>query len=80
MKRRNNAEIKVPTAKVIDPAPTEQSTAAEIKSWYQKNKKNIENYASAMEGLRTLKDVTKTSTKTVTAFNKDSLRISAEYW
>lgn len=74
MKRRNNAEMKVPTAKVIDPAPTEQSTAAEIKSWYQKNKKNIENYASAMEGLRTLKDVTKTSTKTVTAFNKDSLR------
>ena len=33
--------MKVPTAKVIDPAPTEQSTAAEIKSWYQKNKKNI---------------------------------------
>ena len=75
MKRRNSANnSKVPTATKLDPAPTQQSSVAEIKDWYSKNKRNIENYAAAMEGARSLRDVTKTSTTTITAFNKDSLR------
>ena len=40
----------------------------------KKNKKNIENYAAAMEGAKSLRDITKTSTKAVTAYSKDSLR------
>ena len=73
-KKNNVNATKVPTAKAIEPAPTSQSTASELRNWYQKNKKSIENYAQAMEGARSLRDITKTSTKTVTAFNKDSLR------
>lgn len=73
-KKNNVNATKVPTAKAIEPAPTSQGTASELRNWYQKNKKSIENYAQAMEGVKSLRDITKTSTKTVTAFNKDSLR------
>ena len=73
-KRRISANSKVPTAKKLDPAPTQQSSVAEIKDWYSKNHRDIENYAAAMEGARGLRDVTKTSTTTITAFSKDSLR------
>lgn len=67
MKRRNvSANSKVPTAKKMDPAPTQQSSVAEIKDWYTKNHRDIENYAAAMEGARGLRDVTKTSTTTIT--------------
>lgn len=74
MKRRNSANSKVPTAKKLDPAPTQQNSIAEIKDWYSKNHRDIENYAAAAEGARGLRDVTKTSTTTITAFSKDSLR------
>lgn len=73
-RRRISANSKVPTAKKLDPAPTQQSSIAEIKDWYSKNHRDIENYAAAMEGARGLRDVTKTSTTTITAFSKDSLR------
>ena len=49
-------------------------TSQEMRDWYTKNKRHIENYAKAEQAARSLKDVTKTSTKTVTAFSKDSLR------
>ena len=51
-----------------------QPTANEMREWYEKNKKHIENFASAEQSLKSLKDVTKTSTKVVSAFSKDALR------
>jgi len=70
----NISAKKVSTAKKIDPAPSQLNNTAEMRDWYQKNKKNIENYAAAMEGAKSLRDITKTSTKAVTAYSKDSLR------
>lgn len=72
--KKSNTQKKVSTAKVVEPAPTSQSTAEDIRNWYNKNKQNIENYAAAMDGAKYLRDVTKSTTKTVTAFNKESLR------
>lgn len=54
---------------------SKQPTAAEMREWYEKNKRNIENYAKAKESAITnLKDVTKNQTKTVSSFNKETLR------
>lgn len=54
-------------------APSEQPTVAEIKEWYSKNKSRIEDYAKAKEAL-ILKDVTKSTTKTISTFDKETLR------
>lgn len=51
-----------------------QPSASEIRNWYEKNKRTIENYENALEGVKQLRDVTKTSTKTITAFSKETLR------
>lgn len=51
-----------------------QPTANEMREWYEKNKKHIENFAAAESAAKSLRDVTKTATKTVTAFSKESLR------
>ena len=53
--------------------PTQKS-AAEIRDWYEKNKRRLDNFEAADNALRSLRDVTKTSVKTVTAFSKDTLR------
>lgn len=60
--------------KMTAPAPTMQSSTEEIRDWYNRNQRNIENYAKAMDGPKSLKDITKSSAKTVSAFNKDNLR------
>ncbi len=47
----------------------------EIKSWYEKNKNKIENYAKATEALKAFRDITKNKQNvTVTPINKDTLR------
>lgn len=51
-----------------------QPTAAELRNWYEKNKKHIENFASANAPITNFRDVTKSSTKTITAFSKETLR------
>ena len=51
-----------------------QPTANEMREWYAKNQKHIENFAKAEQAARNLKDTNKTSTKVVSAFNKESLR------
>lgn len=56
------------------PSEKKQPTANEMREWYEQNKKHIENFASAEQAARNLRDVTKTATKTVTAFSKESLR------
>lgn len=53
---------------------TEKKTANEMREWYEKNKRHIENFAVAEQAAKSLRDVTKTATKTVTAFSKESLR------
>lgn len=55
-------------------APVKQPAAAEMRKWYDENKARLENYADAEEALRHLVDTTKNSAKTVTAFNKETLR------
>lgn len=68
------ARTKTTTIEVSSAPSNKQPTAEEMRQWYEKNKKHIENFASAEQAARALRDTTKTSTKTVTAFNKDSLR------
>ena len=51
-----------------------QKTANEIRVWYEKNKSNLERYASAEQALKKLRDTKKNSTKVVSAFSKESLR------
>ena len=56
------------------PSTSTQKTSAEMREWYEKNKRHIENFAAAEQAAKNLRDVTKTATKTVTAFSKESLR------
>mgnify|MGYP002518251633 CR=1 FL=1 len=52
-----------------------QHTAAEMKEWYEKNKKTIENFANADESIKKLKNVNSTSKfKSVGQVTKESLR------
>ena len=54
-------------------ASTNTRTAQEMQEWFEKNKNNIDNYFSAKDGLRLLRDVTKTSNITVSTFNKEEV-------
>ena len=56
------------------PPENKQPTANEIRQWYYENKKHIENFAAAEQAAKQLRDITKTATKAVTAFSKESLR------
>lgn len=55
-------------------SPKAQPTVNELRDWYTKNQKHIERYASAEQAAKSLRDVTKTATRTVTAFSKEALR------
>lgn len=55
-------------------APANKLTAAELREWYEQNKKEIANFAKADNAIKQLTDVSKTTTKTISAFNKESLR------
>lgn len=60
--------------KKVSTAPsTNGHTASELRQIYQENLR-VENYASAENALKQLRDVTKTSNKTISTFSKDSLR------
>ena len=49
-------------------------TVSEMRSWYENNKKIIENYEAASDAIKQLRDITKTTTKNISTFNKDTLR------
>ena len=66
--------IKETEVSTIAPSENNQPTANEMREWYEKNKKHIEGFAAAEQAAKGLRDVTKTATKTVTAFNKETLR------
>ena len=55
-------------------APANKLTAAELREWYEQNKKEIANFAKADNAIKQLTDISKTTTKTISAFNKESLR------
>ena len=53
---------------------TKQATVAEIREWYNKNRSTIENYASAKENIKRLRDITRSqSPRTITTINKETL-------
>ena len=56
------------------PSVKKQPTSNEVREFYEQHKNQIKSFAAAENAARPLKDVTKTATKVVTAFNKDSLR------
>lgn len=53
---------------------SKQPTAAEMRDWYSKHKKTIENFEKLENGLLQLVDPTKSTTKTFTTFSKETLR------
>lgn len=61
-------------AKGVD-APSKNMTAAEMQNWYELNKDKIQNFANASGALKLLRDVSKISTRTIPAFNKDDVVI-----
>lgn len=50
------------------------SSVEQIKEWYENNKKDIENYAKASDSIWNLRDVTKSSNRTITTIDKTSLK------
>lgn len=50
-----------------------EPTTTELKNFYNNNKDRIERYASAETALNQLVDLTKTTTKTISSFDKSSL-------
>ena len=59
--------------KAVSGAPNGSKTAAEIKEWYNKNQRAIENFAKAQEALK-LVDPTKNITRSFSTFDKSKLR------
>lgn len=53
---------------------TQQPTASQIREWYQQNNTVAQNYAAAVEAVKNLRDITKTSTKSISVFSKEELR------
>lgn len=54
--------------------PSEKKTANEMREWYEKNKRHIENFAAAEQAAKSLRDVTKTANKTISTFSRETLR------
>lgn len=53
---------------------SKQHTAAEIKEWYEKNKKNIENYEVAQDAWKHIKDASSTAKfKTIAQLTKENV-------
>lgn len=64
-----------PKPKVTTPSKNNsQKSPAEMRQWYEQNKAKIERYDQAVDGLINLRDITKTGTKTINSFSKESLR------
>lgn len=50
-----------------------QPTAAEMRQYYEDSMKRIEEYANAKDALKNLTDISKTVSKTISAYNKENL-------
>lgn len=56
------------------PPVKEQFTTNEMREWYEKNKNHIENFAAAESAAKGLRDITKTATKNISTFSRETLR------
>lgn len=50
------------------------TSVEEIRAWFEKNKKNVENFANAQASIYNLRDVTKTTARRISAINKEDLK------
>lgn len=48
-------------------------TTAEMKAWYEKNKKNVENFTKASDAIHNLRDITQSSKKSIPTIDKQKL-------
>lgn len=64
------------TTEKVSPTPSEKKdvATAEMREWYEKNKRHIENFVNAEHVAKSLRDVTKTATKTINTFSRETLR------
>lgn len=69
MARQNNS-----AQAALASSNTKQPTAAEMRKWYEENKSKLENFADGSNALRQLQDIQRSTSKTVTAFNRETLR------
>lgn len=59
----------------VDNTPATQPTASEMRSWYEKHKKQIEKYEDANNALKNLRDVTKSSSyRTISNYSKETVK------
>lgn len=54
-------------------APTKQMTAAEMQQWIQDHEAALKNYASALDPLKRLRDVTKAPTRRIQSLTKETI-------
>lgn len=71
--------MKKNTVKSTESAPISHNeshtpTAAEVRDFYNKNSKVLDSYAAAVNAMIQLRDVTKTSTRTINTFSKETVR------
>lgn len=71
MKKRNQ-KVQAPARSNLK--NDKKKSAAELQEWFNKNKQHIENYAAAKQAAKQLRDITKTSTKSINTFSKETLR------
>ena len=60
--------------KVTDGTSKKEPTVAEIKQWYKNYGEKLSNYAKAESVAATLRDVTKSTTRSVPVFDRDTLK------
>lgn len=80
-KNKPKVEVSTPTATTSSVRSTSSSTksnghpsAAEMRTWYEKNKRSIENFANTSEAVKKLKDATKdTQFRSVSRVTKEQL-------
>ena len=55
-------------------ASSNKKNAEEIRNWYNQNKRKFENYESAEQAIKKLRDISKNQNKSISTFNKENLR------
>lgn len=58
----------------VSDTPNNRTSVEDMRAWYEKNKRYIERYANTEDSIKRMTDVNKNSTKSITAFSKETLR------
>lgn len=69
-RKMEKAEVSTSTPSKVN----DTKSSAEMREWYEKNKRHIENFAAAEQAAKSLRDITKTANKTISTFSRDTLR------